>query len=34
MKPEDALSAIVRSKKLVVVGDDQQLPPTDFSIIH
>ena len=30
MKPEDALSAIVRSKKLVVVGDDQQLPPTDF----
>ncbi len=30
MVPEDALSAIVRGKQLVVVGDDKQLPPTRF----
>jgi len=30
IRPEDALSAIVRSKKLVLVGDPKQLPPTTF----
>lgn len=30
MLPEDALSAILRGKQLVVVGDPQQLPPTSF----
>ena len=30
MRPEDALTAIVRAKSVVVVGDDQQLPPTSF----
>lgn len=30
MRPEDALSAIARGKQLVVVGDDKQLPPTNF----
>jgi very-short-patch-repair endonuclease len=30
MRPEDALTAVVRAKTIVVVGDDQQLPPTSF----
>jgi very-short-patch-repair endonuclease len=30
MRPEDALGAMLRSKQLVVVGDQKQLPPTDF----
>ena len=28
--PEDALGAIARAKQIVVVGDDKQLPPTNF----
>jgi very-short-patch-repair endonuclease len=28
--PEDALGAIARAKQMVVVGDDKQLPPTNF----
>lgn len=30
IKPVDALGAIARSKQIVVVGDDKQLPPTSF----
>lgn len=30
IKPEDALGAIARSNKIVVVGDSNQLPPTTF----
>lgn len=30
IKPEDALGAIARGRKLVVVGDPKQLPPTSF----
>lgn len=30
MKPEDALGGLLRAKQLVVVGDQKQLPPTDF----
>jgi len=30
IKPEDALGAIARAKQIVVVGDDKQLPPTNF----
>lgn len=30
MRPEDALGALLRSKQIVVVGDQKQLPPTDF----
>ena len=30
MLPEDALSAILRGSQLVVVGDPEQLPPTNF----
>ncbi|MBF0524099.1 MAG: hypothetical protein HQK56_03265, partial [Deltaproteobacteria bacterium] len=30
LKPEDALGAIARGTKLVVVGDPRQLPPTSF----
>jgi hypothetical protein len=30
MRPEDAMGAIVRAKRAVVVGDPQQLPPTSF----
>jgi very-short-patch-repair endonuclease len=30
MKPEEAIGAFVRSKRVVVVGDPQQLPPTSF----
>ena len=28
--PVDALGAIARSKQIVVVGDEKQLPPTQF----
>ena len=28
--PEDALGAITRARQIVVVGDDKQLPPTNF----
>lgn len=30
VRPEDALGAIARCKQVVVVGDDKQLPPTNF----
>ena len=30
VRPVDALGAIARSKQIVVVGDDKQLPPTQF----
>jgi hypothetical protein len=30
VEPVDALGAIARSKQIVVVGDDKQLPPTSF----
>ena len=30
VKPVDALGAIARAKRVVVVGDDRQLPPTRF----
>jgi very-short-patch-repair endonuclease len=30
VRPEDALGAIARCKQLIVVGDDKQLPPTNF----
>lgn len=30
VKPVDALGAIARGRQIVVVGDDQQLPPTNF----
>ena len=30
MQPENALSAIRRSKQIVVIGDNKQLPPTNF----
>lgn len=30
MRPEDAISALARAKKAVIVGDTQQLPPTPF----
>lgn len=30
MRPEDALSAVARGGQIVVVGDDRQLPPTNF----
>lgn len=30
MRPEYAVSAILRGQQLVVVGDSKQLPPTDF----
>jgi very-short-patch-repair endonuclease len=30
VRPEDALGAIARCKQIVVVGDDRQLPPTNF----
>jgi superfamily I DNA and/or RNA helicase len=30
MKPEEALGALLRTKQLVVVGDANQLPPTNF----
>jgi len=30
MRPEDALGGMLRVKQIVVVGDQKQLPPTDF----
>lgn len=27
---EDSIGAIIRSKQVIIVGDDKQLPPTDF----
>ncbi|MDP1618657.1 DUF3320 domain-containing protein [Phenylobacterium sp.] len=30
VRPEDALGAIARCRQVVVVGDDRQLPPTNF----
>jgi len=30
VRPPDALGAILRAKQMVVLGDSQQLPPTDF----
>ena len=30
VRPEDALGALLRGRQAVVVGDTQQLPPTDF----
>lgn len=30
IKPADAIPAILRGKRLVIAGDDRQLPPTDF----
>jgi very-short-patch-repair endonuclease len=30
MKPEDALGGLLRARQVVVVGDRNQLPPTDF----
>jgi hypothetical protein len=30
MRPEDALGALMRCQQAVIVGDPQQLPPTDF----
>ncbi|HEY7021627.1 MAG TPA: DUF4011 domain-containing protein [Ktedonobacterales bacterium] len=30
VSPEDAICAIARGKRLIVVGDDKQLPPTRF----
>lgn len=30
IKPEDALSAIARANKAIIVGDSKQLPPTSF----
>lgn len=30
MKPEDALGGMLRATQIVVVGDQKQLPPTDF----
>ena len=30
VRPEDAIGAILRGDQLIVVGDNRQLPPTDF----
>jgi len=30
MRPEDAIGGMLRAKQVVVVGDQKQLPPTDF----
>lgn len=30
IRPEDALGAVARAKQVVIVGDQQQLPPTNF----
>jgi hypothetical protein len=32
--PEDAVGSIVRGRQIVVAGDQQQLPPTDFFRAH
>jgi very-short-patch-repair endonuclease len=30
MRPEDAIGGLLRAKQVIVVGDQKQLPPTDF----
>jgi superfamily I DNA and/or RNA helicase len=30
MRPEDALGGLLRAQQVIVVGDQKQLPPTDF----
>ena len=30
MRPEEALGALIRSDQAIVIGDTQQLPPTNF----
>lgn len=30
VKTEDAIGAIIRSKQVIIVGDNKQLPPTNF----
>ncbi len=30
LRPEDALGALLRARRTVIVGDEEQLPPTDF----
>jgi very-short-patch-repair endonuclease len=30
VRPEDAIGSIMRAKQVIVVGDNKQLPPTDF----
>jgi len=32
VRPQDALGAIARTKQMIIVGDANQLPPTDFFI--
>jgi hypothetical protein len=32
MRPEDALGAMLRAKQAIVVGDPEQLPPSDFFV--
>ena len=32
MRPEDAIPSMLRSKQIIVVGDDKQLPPTEFFV--
>jgi very-short-patch-repair endonuclease len=32
MRPEEAIGAISRAKRVVIVGDPMQLPPTDFFV--
>lgn len=34
VSPEDSLASIVRAKSAVVVGDNKQLPPTNFFQIY
>lgn len=36
IQPEDAICSIYRAKQVVVVGDNKQLPPTDFfkKVVH
>ena len=31
LRPEDALGLVARCRRIVVVGDKKQLPPTAFS---
>lgn len=30
LRPEDAMGALLRAEQIVIVGDEQQLPPTEF----
>src|SRR5665647_118179 len=32
MRPEDALGALIRCAQAVIVGDPEQLPPSDFFV--